>query len=125
MRIEKHQHSMTHIGSIGPAKDGRTDFFNLSHMDAIELIKEQLTTNFCCNLWTLGWSEEELGTVDDELTSAGIVHCYDEVIDSFVCFNSELDMMEFYDKIRQDASEEKLNFLRRHNYNTPVIKFYE
>ena len=106
---------------IGPTPEGRTDYFNQS----IEMIKEQLKTKFSCNIWALGWSESELRFVDEELTKESIVHCFDEVLDSFMCFRNETDMKNFYDKIRTDASEERLQYLRRHNFNTPIIKWYE
>ena len=110
---------------IGPAEEGRTDYFHLTHKQSIDIIKEQLKDNFSCNLWTLEFSDSELKFIDDELTKEGIVHCFDEVMDSFVCFKTEEDMRSFYDKLRKDSTEERLQFLRKFNYNTPVIKFYE
>lgn len=110
---------------IGPATEGRTDYFHLTHTQSIEMIKEKLQTNFSCNLWTLEWPDSELEFVDNELTKEGIVHCFDEVLDSFMCFRTDEDMKNFYDRLRKDASEERLEFLRKHNYNTPIIKWYD
>jgi hypothetical protein len=110
---------------IGPVQEGRTDYFNLTHKQSIEMIKEGLKTNFSCNLWTVEWPEFQLKMVDNELTKEGIVHCYDEVFDAFICFRNESDMKGFYDKLRKDASEDDLQYMREHNVNTPVIKWYE
>ena len=129
MRSHRHKVESTYTDRlkehIGPAPEGRTDYFHLTHKQSIEMIKEKLNTNFSCNLWTLEWSDSELRFVDEELTNEGIVHCFDEVLDAFMCFRNETDMKKFYDKLRADASEERLQYLRRQNFNTPIIKWYE
>ena len=125
----RHKHKKTYTDRlkeyIGPATEGRTDYFHLTHKQSIEMIKEQLKDHFNCNLWTFEWSEDEMKFVDGELTKEGIVHCYDEIMDAFICFRTESEMKGFYDNLRKDAPEERLQWLREHNVNTPVIKFYE
>ena len=91
----------------------------------IEKIKEGLKTNFSVNLWTLDMSNEEIGYAVSLLKKEKIVHVFDEVMDAINCFQSEEDMFSFYKKIREESTEEDLQFLREKNYNTPVIKFFE
>jgi hypothetical protein len=110
---------------IGEPEDGRTDYFNLNIRQCIEKIKEGLKTNFSVNLWTLDMSNEEIGYAVSLLKKEKIVHVFDEVMDAINCFQSEEDMFSFYKKIREESTEEDLQFLREKNYNTPVIKFFE
>ena len=110
---------------IGPTEEGRSDFFDLTPEESIKMIKEKLKENFSCNLWTYEWSNEEINIADKELTEAGIIHVYDELMNCINCFKSEEDMKTFYLKLRVEATEEQLNFLKENKYNTPVINWYE
>ena len=111
---------------IGENVDGRTDYFDLDHKQTINMIKEKLAAgNFSCTFWTFEWGEKQLAQVDEELTKEGIVHCWDEVMDAFVCFNSVEDMKNFYIKLRIETPVEKLREIAEKGYNTPVIKFFK
>ena len=109
---------------IGPAEDGRTDYFNLTMEQCIDEIKRNLTDNFSYNFWTFELSNEEIANACEELENEGIVHVFDEVLDSIVCFKSNEDMMSFYKKIRLDCTEHELDVIRKMNLNTPVINFF-
>lgn len=102
--------------------DGREDHFNLKKDEIIPLIKDKLKTNYSCNLWTFEWSNNEIDIADRELTEAGIVHCFDEVMDALVCFQSEEAMEDFYVKLRNEIPPECLENIRRNYYNTPLTK---
>jgi hypothetical protein len=110
---------------IGESVDGREDYFDLTHEESINLIKEKLKNNFSVNLWTFEWPNEQIAEVDKQLYKENIIHCWDEVFDSFVCFNTEEDMVGFYWKLRKEATDEQLKDLKEHNYNTPVIKWFK
>ena len=110
---------------IGPPQDGRKDFFDLTHEESIAHIKSSLKNAFSVNLWTYKWPTEQIAEVDKELFDEGIVHCWDEVFDSFVCFNSYEDMLKFYIDLRKQATEEQLQDLREKGYNTPVTRWFE
>lgn len=110
---------------IGPAEDGRRDVFDLTPEESIKQIKEGLETAFSVNLWTYEWPNELIAEVDQQLYDEGIVHCWDEVFDSFVCFRTREEMVNFYYKLRVDATEKQLQDLRDHKYNTPVIKWFD
>ena len=109
---------------IGPDSDGRIDYFNLTTDQTIELIKNYLKTCFSCNVWTLEYSKEEIKKLDNELTRNSIVHCYDDIMHSLVCFNSVKEMKDFYDDIRKSLSSEDLNFMIKNNIDSPVVKWY-
>lgn len=115
-RLKKH---------IGEAPEGRTDFFDLTREESINMIKEKLKDNFSCNLWTLEWSDAEIEDTDKALTEAHIIHVYDEIMDAINCFRSVKDMKGFYDRMRKEAKEEDLKFMREHHINTPIIKWYD
>ena len=110
---------------IGEPQNGRSDYFNLTHEQTIEMIKENLKDNFSSTLWTLDMGEEQLKYIDESLTKNGIIHCFDEAMDGFICFKNESDMKKFYDDLRKSMSEEDLNKLKKINCNTPLIKWYE
>lgn len=110
---------------IGPAEDGRRDVFNLTPEESFKEIKEGLKTAFSVNLWTYKWSYEQIAKVDKQLFDEGIAHCWDEIFDSFVCFRTKEEMIEFYRKLRVNATEEQLQDLRDHQYDTPVIRWFD
>lgn len=110
---------------IGKAPEGRLDFFDLTREDSIKLIREKLKDNFSCNLWTFEWTNAEIKEADKALTEAGIVHVFDEITDAINCFKSETDMQNFYNNLRKQVSEEDLEFMRKHKYNTPLIIWYD
>ena len=110
---------------IGEPLDDRKDYFNLTEDESIEHIKKNLKTAFSCNLWTYKWTNAEIGHADERLTKEGIIHVWDEVLDSFVCFNSEKDMKQFYTSLRKTIPEEDLENIKRHNYNTPILHLFE
>jgi hypothetical protein len=53
-------------------------------------------------LWTYEHPIEQIKEEDLLLTKEGIVHCYDEVLDAFLCFNTREDMIGFYEKLKKD-----------------------
>ena len=111
---------------IGENVEGRTDYFGLNHKQTINMIKEKLAAgNHSCNFWTFEWDDKEIGLVDRMLTKEGIVHCWDEVMDSFICFKSVEDMKGFYMKLRVETPVEKLKEIAEKGYNTPLIKFFK
>lgn len=111
---------------IGENVEGRIDYFGLNNEQTINMIKEKLAAgNFSCNFWTFEWDDKEIGLVDRMLTKEGIVHCWDEVMDSFICFKSVEDMKGFYMKLRVETPVEKLKEIAEKGYNTPLIKFFK
>ncbi len=109
---------------IGPPVDGRTDYFNLSREECINLTKETLKNAFSCSVWTLDMNDEEISILDKQLTDNNIIHVFDEVMDCFNCFKSEKDMKFFY-KCMNELTKEDIKFLKEHNYNTPLLKWFE
>ena len=110
---------------IGPPVDGRTDYFNLSREECVNLTKENLKNAFSCSVWTLDMNDEEIGILDKQLTDNNIIHVFDEVMDCFNCFKTEEDMKSFYKKIRDELTEEDMKLIKEHNYNTPLFKWFE
>ena len=113
------------INHIGPPGNCRTDYFKLSREECINIAKESLKKAFSCSVWTIDMNDEEIGVVDKQLTDNNIVHVFDEVMDCFNCFKTEEDMKSFYKKMRDEVTEEHINFIREHNYNTPLLKWFE
>lgn len=89
------------------------------------MIKDKLKTNHSCSLWTFEWPDKEIGITDKELTDAGIVHCFDEVMDALVCFQSEQAMKDFYINLKNEMTSEDLEFIKHHNFNTPLRAMLE
>ena len=109
---------------IGPAEEGREDYFNLTPEETLEKIKSGLEKAFSVNLWTYKWPEEQINETDKQLWKEGITHCFDEVLDAIVCFKSVEDMVGFYHNIRKDMSDEDMQNLKDAGYNTPVLKWF-
>ena len=95
-RLEEH---------LGPATEGEHRIFGLGETELIATIKENLKNSFSCTLWTFEHPAEQIREEDELLTREGIVHCYDEVIDAFLCFNSVKDMNKFYLRIQEDMKK--------------------
>lgn len=57
---------------IGESVDGREDYFDLTHEESINLIKEKLKNNFSVNLWTFEWPNEQIAEVDKQLQGSCI-----------------------------------------------------
>ena len=87
---------------LGPREEGEMRIFGLGSKDLISAIKTNLKNSFCCTLWTYEHPIEQIKEEDILLTKEGIVHCYDEVLDAFLCFNSKEDMIGFYEKLKKD-----------------------
>lgn len=105
---------------------GTDTHINLSPETSVKIIKQRLAAgNFSCNLWTLNWDDEKIGNMDKLLEKEGIVHCWDEVIDAFLCFNSERDMKDFYTRLRVETPIENLREIAQGKYNSPLINYFK
>lgn len=108
------------------SSDNKEVSVNLSPELTVKIIKQRLAAgNFSCNLWTFNWNDEKIGNVDELLTQEGVVHCWDELMDAFICFGSERDMRDFYTRLRVETSIEKLMEITKSGCNTPLINFFK
>lgn len=99
---------------------------NLSPETSVKIIKQRLAAgNFSCNLWTIGWTDEKIENADELLTKENVIHCWDELMDSFICFNSERDMKDFYTRLRIETPINKLKEIAESGCNTPLINFFK
>lgn len=79
--------------------------------DLKKKICELLETNFSVTIWTKGWTEEEIIAESRMLEEWRIVWCWDEMMEAFLCFRSEEDMMGFYQKLAEEYPSVEFDFV--------------
>lgn len=91
---------------LGEPVEGEKRIIIEDPVEVIKYIKEQLKTSFEVTIWTEGWTAEQIAVECKTLTECGIVNCWDETINAFLCFRNKEDMNSFYERLQKELDIE-------------------
>jgi len=87
---------------LGPPQEGEKRVYDVKRESICQTIKDALKTNFEVTLWTYECHQDQIKEDDYLLTKEGIVHYHDKVMNGFLCFRTESDMIAFQKRIKEE-----------------------